>query len=218
MSKHKICNDFNSTPYGAIYNRNLLFQNAKINQQSVPTISLKNIIDPRLCSKPIHNKHNSFGNIWYPTMYIDLNYNSSNGGYTNANGPIGPYFAQGLGNYPRSMFKEVKYGKSKKSTKSVKSVKKTKSPTKKSTKSVKKTKSPTKKTKSSKSNKIVYCLPKQKKFPVNSKKRCSAALSYARHADKPCKIAQCVTKHCKKYSTVGKYSKLVKECKVKSKK
>ena len=61
-------------------------------------------------------------------------------------------------------------------------------------------------------SKIVYCLPKQQKFPVNSKKRCSAALSYSRYAPDPCKIARCVKKNCKKYPDVGKYSKLMKRC------
>ena len=92
--------------YGAIQNRNLNFPNARLNQQNIPLISVKNIINPR-----IPHLKNSFGKIWYPSMFIDLNYNPESGGYINANGPIGPYFAQGLGNYPRSMFKEVNFGK-----------------------------------------------------------------------------------------------------------
>jgi hypothetical protein len=92
--------------YGAIQNRNLNFPNARLNQQNIPLISIKNIINPRI----LHSK-NSFGKIWYPSMFIDLNYNPESGGFINANGPIGPYFAQGLDNYPRSMFKEVHFGK-----------------------------------------------------------------------------------------------------------
>ena len=87
---------------------NLYFPNANLNQPDIPFISVKNIIDPR-----IPHKKNSFGKLWYPNMFIDLNYNKEIGGYVNANGPIGPYFAQGLGNYPRSMFKEVNFGKKK---------------------------------------------------------------------------------------------------------
>ena len=102
-------------------------------------------------------------------------------------GPIGPYFAQGLGNYPRSMLKEVNFGRK-----------------------VKKY-SPTK-------NEVVYCLPKEQKFPVNTKKKCSAALSYARYAPNPCNIATCVQKNCKKYPTVGSHSILIEECKKKKKK
>jgi len=101
--------DYWLPPYGAIQNRNLNFPNARLNQQNVPLISVKNIINPR-----IPNQKNSFGKIWYPSMFIDLNYNSELGGYINANGPIGPYFAQGLGNYPRGMLKEVYFGKDKK--------------------------------------------------------------------------------------------------------
>ena len=101
--------------YGAIQNRNLNFPNASLNQQNIPFISVKNIINPRIPRIP-HSK-NSFGKIWYPSMFIDLNYNPASGGYINANGPIGPYFAQGLGNYPRSMFKEVNFGKKVKSPK-----------------------------------------------------------------------------------------------------
>lgn len=179
--------------YGVIYNRNLDFINANINQKH-NTVSVKNLINPRSCQK------NSFGNspIWYPNMYIDLNYNPNYGGYVNANGPNGPYYALGLGNYPRGMYKELFFGKSSKTKSS-----KTKSS---------KTKSPKRKTK------ITYCLPKEKKFPVNTKKRCSAALSYARYAPDPCKIAECVKKNCKKYPTVGKTSKLMKKCENKKKK
>ena len=48
-------------------------------------------------------------------------------------------------------------------------------------------------------------------YPVNTRKRCIAALSYARYAPKPCGIAKCVRKKCKKYN-VGKSSKLMKRC------
>ena len=64
---------------------------------------------------------------------------------------------------------------------------------------------------------IKYCLTKEQKFPVNTKKRCSAALSYARYAPDPCAIARCVQRNCKKYPTVGTYSKLIKECDEKKK-
>lgn len=176
--------------YGAIYNRDLKFPNPYYNKANFcnncgtnQEVSLKYIINPR-------NKLNSFGtfnSLWYPQMHIDLNYNPSTGGYVNANGPIGPYFATGQGNYPRSMFKEVYFGE-------------------------RKTLKPKKK-----SNKIVYCLPKEQKYPVNTKKRCSAALSYARYAPSPCKIAECVKKNCKKYPTVGKSSKLMEKCEKKKK-
>jgi len=49
-------------------------------------------------------------------------------------------------------------------------------------------------------------------YPVNTKKRCSAALSYARFAPNPCGIARCVHEKCP--PTVGKYSKLMKKCNV----
>ena len=55
-----------------------------------------------------------------------------------------------------------------------------------------------------------FCEPKEKKFPVNTKARCSSALSYARYSKDPCKIARCVNKNCEK--SVGRYSKLMKEC------
>ena len=191
--------DFWLTPYGAIQNRNLNFPNARLNQQNIPSISVKNIINPRI---PISNSKNSFGKIWYPNMFIDLNYNPESGGYINANGPIGPYFAQGLGNYPRSMFKEVHFGKKVKKTSTNKKVKGPNGPN-----------GP----KSPRKNKVVYCLPKEKKFPVNTKKKCSAALSYARYSPDPCKIARCVQRNCKKYPTVGSHSKLIEECKKKKK-
>lgn len=110
--------DYGLPMYGVIQNRDLKFPNARLNQQNKPYISVKDIIDPRIPYK------NSFGNIWYPNMYIDLNYNSNLGGYVNSNGPIGPYFAQGLGNYPRSMFREVYFGKKTKKAKKAKSQKK----------------------------------------------------------------------------------------------
>lgn len=176
--------------YGAIYNRDLKFPNPYYNKANFcnncgtnQEVSLKYIINPR-------NTLNSFGtfnSFWYPNMHVDLNYNPSTGGYINANGPMGPYYAIGQGNYPRSMFNEVYFGE-------------------------RKTLKPKKK-----SNKIVYCLPKEQKFPVNTKKRCSAALSYARYAPSPCKIAECVKKNCKKYPTVGKSSKLMEKCEKKKK-
>ena len=98
--------DFWLAPYGAIQNRNLNFPNARLNEPTIPFVSVKNIINPR-----IQYEKNSFGKIWYPNMFIDLNYNPESGGYISSNGPIGPYFAQGLGNYPRGMFKEVNFGK-----------------------------------------------------------------------------------------------------------
>ena len=186
--------DYGLPPYGAIQNRNLSFPNARLNEQNIPLISVKNIINPR-----IPYSKNSFGKIWYPTMFIDLNYNPESGGYVNSNGPIGPYFAQGIGNYPRSMFQEVNFGKKQSRTNTNKKVKRPKSP-----------KSPSK-------NKVIYCLPKEQKFPVNTKKKCSAALSYARYAPDPCKIARCVQRNCKKYPTVGTHSKLIEDCKKKKK-
>ena len=47
-------------------------------------------------------------------------------------------------------------------------------------------------------------------YPVNTRKRCSAALSYARFAPKPCGIARCVQRKCPK--DVGKSSKLMRRC------
>ena len=47
-------------------------------------------------------------------------------------------------------------------------------------------------------------------YPVNTKKRCSAALSYARFAPRPCGIARCVNRKCPK--SVGNSSKLMKRC------
>ena len=47
-------------------------------------------------------------------------------------------------------------------------------------------------------------------FPVDTKKRCIAVLSYARFAPDPCGIARCVKDKC---PTVGKYSKLINSCK-----
>lgn len=99
-----------SSPYGSIQNRNLYYVNPRLNEQKTPLTSLKGIINPG-------PKINSYGNLWYPHMFIDLNYNPKTGGYSNSNGPIGPYFAQGLGNYPRSMFKETKFGNKKKNKK-----------------------------------------------------------------------------------------------------
>lgn len=257
--------------YGVICNRDLKFVNSRINQQYEPTISVKDIINPRLsCGKYYKNNFGSNA-IWYPNMFIDLNYNSDNGGYINANGPNGPYFALGLGNYPRSMYKQLYFGSQKRyrspekqsyetyyifesedeneqiqdilndpytkkgdyisymsnnqmGAKTARIMKdrdgnKKLGPWKylyedffgkykKSSKklSPKKRKIPTK-----------YCLPKQKKYPVDSKKRCSAALSYARYAPEPCIIATCVEKNCKKYPNVGAYSRLIKECKEKRK-
>ena len=94
--------------YGTIKNRDLYFYNSRLNQQKTPLISVKNIINPRI---------NSFGNLWYPHMFIDLNYNNKNGGYVNSNGPVGPYFARGIGKYPRGMFQETHFGDKKKNKK-----------------------------------------------------------------------------------------------------
>jgi len=90
-----------SSPYGLIQTKNFYFVNPRLNKKGT---SLKGIINPG-------PKTNSYGHLWYPQMFIDLNYNPKNGGYSNSNGPIGPYFAQGIGNYPRSMYKESKFGK-----------------------------------------------------------------------------------------------------------
>ena len=200
--------DYTLPFYGAIYERNLSYPSSNYNSQ-IDSVCLKNIINPRQCKSSSFGKKSNksnksnktyYGNLWYPQMYIDNMYNPYYGGYVNANGPSGPYFALGQGNYPRSMYKEVYFGK-KKSPKSPKR----KSPKRKSPKR----KSPKRK------NKITYCLPKDKKYPVNTKKRCSAALSYARYAPSPCRIARCVKKNCSsKYPSVGKTSKLMKKCKI----
>ena len=187
--------------YGAIQNRNLIYPNPLINTLKNYN-SVKNIINPRTYKNSGCNK---YGKLWYPSMNIDLNYNKETGGYVNGNGPLGPYFALGLGNYPRSMYQRVYFGRKRKSPS-----RKRKSPS-------RKRKSPSRKRKSP-SRKIVYCLPKEQKFPVNSKKRCSAALSYARYAPDPCKIAYCVKRNCKKYPNVGKSSKLMEKCERKRKK
>lgn len=107
--------DYGLPPYGAIQNRDLHFPNARINEFNNPYVSVKYLINPR-----IPNNKNAFGKIWYPNMYIDLKYNPNTGGYINANAPIGPYFAQGLGNYPRSMFQEVYFGRDNKPIKCTK--------------------------------------------------------------------------------------------------
>lgn len=263
--------DYGLPFYGAIQNRDLNFPNARLNQQNDPLISVKYIINPR-----IPYKKNSFGKIWYPNMYLDLNYNPKTGGYVNANGPIGPYFAQGLGNYPRSMFKEVYFGADKRPRTPEKeepeihiidesSLDSTydeydrieeilNDPDTKvgdiikyqsnnqlggKTATIIRDRNGNKKIgswrydvpddfeddfdqyyfgkKHTNKGKVVYCLPKQQKFPVNTKKKCSAALSYARYAPDPCKIARCVQRNCKKYPTVGSRSKLIEECNKKSK-
>ena len=339
--------DYWLPPYGAIKNRNLNFPNARLNQQNIPSISLKNIINPR-----IPYKKNSYGKIWYPNMFIDLNYKNASGGYINGNGPIGPYFAQGLGNYPRSMFKEVNFGTTKRHRSPEKqsyetyyvfesedeyqqiqdilndpdtkkgdyvsymsnnqmgakiariikdrdgnkklgtwkylyedyfgTTKRHRSPEKQSYETYfiyewedeyqriqdilndpdtkkgdyisyisnnqmgaktariikdrdgnkklgtwkylyedyfgKYKKIPNRITSSPKrKTTIKYCLPKEQKYPVNTKKKCSAALSYARYAPDPCKIARCVQRNCKKYPTVGSRSKLIEDCKKKKK-
>ena len=185
--------------YGAIKNRNLMYPNPLITTPNNYN-SVKNIINPR-----IKSGCNSYGKLWYPSMNIDVNYNKETGGYVNANGPMGPYFALGLGNYPRSMYERVYFGR-----------KRRKSPSRKRKSPSRKRKSPSRKRKSP--SRIVYCLPKEHKFPVNSKKRCSAALSYARYAPDPCKIAYCVKRNCKKYPNVGKTSKLMEKCERKRKK
>ena len=113
--------------YGIIHNRNLNFSNARINQQKMSTVSLKNLINSRLsCGKNSFGKHKkiSYGNnsMWYPNQFIDLNYNSKSGGYINANGPNGPYFALGLGNYPRAMYKKLYFGVPKRDRSPVKNI------------------------------------------------------------------------------------------------
>lgn len=186
----------NSLPfYGAIpeSNRNFLkFPNARYNITDQLYVSSKNIINPRHSLKfDLPSYKNEFGNkIWYPLLNMDLNYNPSTGGWQSANSPMGPYFALGLGNYPRSMFKEVNFGKQKNYSKKNKD------------------KINNKKQKDS----ITYCLPSQKKFPVNTEKRCSAALTYAGYAPVPCDIVKCVKKNCKEWPNVGKYSQWMKEC------
>jgi hypothetical protein len=271
--------DFQLPFYGVIHNRNLYFPNAKINQPNKQSISLKNIINSRL---PTKNPYKSnFGKFWYPQMDIDSSYNSSKGGYSY--GPMGPYFATGLGNYPRSMYKKVKFGapnlndpppkghkenivintrhiipshvlpqdlsyyindilNKKKYGRNIavpgdtifysrvtsdypgykaytwEIIQDPNNPDNMTTKQVLFFGKSNRKKRKSPKRKIVYCLPNEQKYPVNTKKKCSAALSYARYAPDPCKIARCVSRNCKKYPNVGKYSKLMKECKSKSKK
>ena len=50
-------------------------------------------------------------------------------------------------------------------------------------------------------------------YPVNSSKRCSAALSYARFAPNPCGIARCVARKCP--DNVGRSSELMRKCGIK---
>lgn len=45
--------------------------------------------------------------LWFSHLNLDLNYNNNLYQSTNANSPIGPYFAQGLANYPNSTLKEL---------------------------------------------------------------------------------------------------------------
>jgi hypothetical protein len=200
VSKFGYYNEYQLPYYGAIKNNNLMYPNPLINRSNMYN-SIKQIINPR---EKNSSKCNSYGKLWYPSMNIDLNYNKETGGYVNGNGPNGPYFALGLANYPRRMYERVYFGKKRKSP-----MRKRKSPARKRKSPARKRKSPTR---------IVYCLPKEHKFPVNSKKRCSAALSYARYAPDPCKIAYCVKKNCKKYPNVGKTSKLMEKCERKKKK
>jgi len=97
---------------GVICNRDLNFVNARINQQAKPIISVKNLINPRISCKNGFgkSKNNNNGYIWYPQMNTDLKYNPNLGGYVNSNGPNGPYFALGIGNYPRNMYNKVFFG------------------------------------------------------------------------------------------------------------
>lgn len=53
-------------------------------------------------------------------------------------------------------------------------------------------------------------------YPVNTAKRCSAALSYARFAPNPCGIARCVKEKCSKYPHAGKSSSLMRDCNLNS--
>ena len=61
-----------------------------------------------------------------------------------------------------------------------------------------------------------FCGPSGKaakgSYPVNTRKRCSAALSYARFAPDPCGIARCVNRKCPK--DIGRSSSLMRKCKV----
>lgn len=291
--------DFGLPMRGVIWNRDLNFVNARINQMQEPTVSAKYIINPRLTSgfktsfgksskskstklhKNAYNNNYGSNSMWYPNMFIDLNYNPDSGGYIDANGPNGPYFALGLGNYPRSMYKQLYFGVPKRTERTERPG----SPEKFSFETYvlyesdsqqeeqdinnilndpdtnigdyieyapsnqlgmktarivrdrngnkklgpwkyydelyfgKKTGRPGRPRKESpkRSPKIKYCLPKEQKFPVNTKRRCSAALSYARYAPDPCEIARCVQRNCKKYPTVGTHSKLIKECDAKKK-
>ena len=141
------------------------------------------------------NKHQFgkyyYGSNWYPGLDIDSIYNPGTGGYGYPNASAGPYFAVGLGNYPRSMYKELKYGKA----------------------------SPKRKVNASPKRKVKSCGKaaglNNDSYPVNTRKKCSAALSYSRYAPNECGLARCVIKNCPKGT--GKSSKLIKDCKIKLK-
>lgn len=47
-------------------------------------------------------------------------------------------------------------------------------------------------------------------YPVNTTKRCSSALRYAKYAPDPCGIVRCVKQKCPE--RIGTYSKLVIKC------
>lgn len=126
--------------YGVIYNRNLKFPSSQQNPTN-SYVSVHNIIDPGFCQglqckKSGTRSSTKFGqsypNYWYPQLAIDTNYNKKLGGYVNANGPIGPYFAVGLQNYPRSVYQEMYFGApSKKTAKTAKTGKTAKTKSKK---------------------------------------------------------------------------------------
>ena len=97
--------------YGMILNNNLLFPTTNLHGKKFKTV--KNIINPVVYET-------KFGKIWYPTMHLDLNYNPYIGSYSNANGPLGPYFAHGLGNTPNGIYENMNYGNSKKMKKNTK--------------------------------------------------------------------------------------------------
>ena len=165
------------------------------------------------------NKHQFgkyyYGSNWYPGLDIDSIYNPGTGGYGYPNASAGPYFAVGLGNYPRSMYKELKYGKASPKRKVNASPKrKVNASPKRKVKA-----SPKRKVKASPKRKVKSCGKaaglNNDSYPVNTRKKCSAALSYSRYAPNECGLARCVIKNCPKGT--GKSSKLIKDCKIKLK-
>ena len=129
MNQERRFPDFSLPSNGVIVNSNLKFNNPQTTTNIIrcnynSLTDVKPIINNHsLNFKQIDNREN-FGDttretlpaaneitnwnksLWYSNLDIDLNYNNKLYHSTNANSPIGPYFAQGLGNYPNSTLKE----------------------------------------------------------------------------------------------------------------